>query len=328
MDSIDEKKKDQRFINFYKKHPVIISGLIGGLLGYFVISPLAMIVAMFVENMMHTGSEVENIGSHLLDLLLLQSLSWSIIFIFLGAFIGVLFGYMQDKIIKLDKLLFETEKMVSIGQLAAGVGHEINTPISNILLISERLKMKIKDKDTVSLEDLDEISVQIENVTKIVSDLLDFSKSPEMEYIELNVNDLISISLSFIKNKMNENIEIIEKYDENIPMFLGEPNQLQLVFMNLINNANEAMPNGGRLEIYTSLTKEGNIRIIFKDSGLGISKENIDNIFDPFFTTKLPGEGSGLGLSICHGIIRRYKGRIEVESKVNIGTTFTLILPR
>jgi two-component system NtrC family sensor kinase len=321
MKRIDNKEKKRGFSNFYQKHPLLMGGLIGGLIGYFVVSPIAMIV----EHITHTGTE--NLGEHLRELLLLQSIPWSALFTILVLGIGLMYGYMQKRNRDLEKILFQTEKMASVGQLAAGVAHEINSPISNISLISERLKIKISENERISLEDLEEISVQIENATKIVSDLLDFSKTPELEYIKLNINDLIAHSLSFVKNKRKENIEIIEKYDNDIPLILGEPNQLQLVFMNLISNAYEAMPNGGRLIISTKVHDDGYIEIKFKDNGIGIPKENISKIFDPFFTTK-PHEGTGLGLSICHGIIHHYNGRIEVESKINIGTTFTLVLPR
>ena len=323
MSKITNKNKKKRmFSRFYHEHPLLIGGLIGGLIGYFVVSPIAMIV----EHMTHTG--LDNLGDHLRELFLLQMIPWSALFTILGICIGLMYGYMQKRIYKLEKRLFQSEKMASVGQLAAGVAHEINTPISNISFIAEKLKMNIKDNDMMPMEDLDEISAQIENASKIISDLLDFSRTSGMEYIEQNVNEVISDTLSFIKNKREENIEIIEQYNNDIPLIRGDPNQLQQVFMNIINNAYDAMPNGGRLEIVTGVRNDEYIEIKFKDNGIGIPKENISKIYDPFFTTKAPGKGTGLGLSICHGIIRSYKGRIDVDSKINIGTTFTLILPR
>jgi signal transduction histidine kinase len=319
--SIKEGKR-RKFNDFYREHPLFMGGLIGGVIGYFVVSPIALIV----EHMTHTG--MENLGEHLRELLLLQSIAWSALFTIIVICIGMMFGYMQMRIYKLESILFHTEKMATVGQLAAGVAHEINTPLSNISLITEKMKMNIKDLDNELKQDLDDISNQISNGSKIVSDLLDFSRISEMEYNDLNVNDLISHALSFIKNKRNEDIEIIEMYNDKIPLISGDSTRLTQVFSNIINNAYDAMPKGGKLEIYTDFADNEHIEIRFKDSGSGIPKENISKMFDPFFTTKPPGEGTGLGLSICHGIIQSYKGRIEVDSKINKGTTITLILPR
>jgi two-component system NtrC family sensor kinase len=115
---------------------------------------------------------------------------------------------------------------------------------------------------------------------------------------------------------------------ENLPLVRGELNQLQNVYVNIINNAYDAMPDGGTLEISTGIRDDEYLEIRFKDAGKGIPKENLNKIFDPFFTTKEPGKGTGLGLSICHGIIQSHKGKIEVDSKINVGTIFTVLLPR
>jgi two-component system NtrC family sensor kinase len=306
----------------YHEHPMLISAIIGGLLGYFVISP----AAMFVEHTTHT--ELETLDEHIFDLLLLKNIPWSALFTLLGIITGLIFGYLQWRIHKLETELFQAEKLASVGELAAGVAHEINTPLSNISIISDNIKLKVKDKDEFLEENLDEISSQVERASGIVTDLLDFSKTSEVEFEDLNVNDVVLHTLSFISGKRNENVEIIEKYNEGIPQVRGEPNQLQQVFLNMINNAFDAMPDGGRLEITTGVHDDEYVEIKFKDSGFGIPKENMNKIFDPFFTTKETGKGTGLGLSICHGIIQNHKGRIEVDSKINVGTIFTVILPR
>jgi signal transduction histidine kinase len=301
MIRINNRGKKRAFSNFYQEHPLFMSGLIGGLIGYFVVSPIALIV----EHITHTG--MENLGDHLRELLLLQSIPWAALFTILVLCIGLMFGYMQNRIYKLENILFQSEKMTSLGQLSAGVAHEINTPISNISLITEKLKMNIKDENNMLKEDLDDISKQVSNVSTIVSDLLDFSRTSGTISEELNLNELIAHTINFIKNKRHENIEIVESYDDNVPLVRGDPNQLQQVFLNIINNAYDSMPKGGQLKIFTEKRNDGSIELKFKDSGTGIPRENLGKIFDPFFTTKSPGEGTGLGLSICHGIIIQEK---------------------
>lgn len=309
------------FSKFYYEHPLFLGGFIGGLIGYFLVSPIAMIL----EHLTHTGTE--NLGEHLQELLTFQTLEWTVLFTVMLICIGVIFGYMQMRINKLEGILFQTEKMASVGQLAAGVAHEINTPLSNISLITEKIKMHIEEEKEITQEELNELTAQVENASKIISDLLDFSRTSEMEQNDLDVNDIISNAVSFIKNKRDEDIKIIEDYDVGIPTISGDQNRLTQVFMNIINNAFDAMPKGGTLEVFTDHVDD-HIRIRFKDRGFGIPKENLSRIFDPFFTTKPPGKGTGLGLSICHSIVQSFGGKIEVESEISKGTTITLRFPR
>lgn len=310
--------KIKRIRRFYYKHPLLISSLIGGLIGFFVIAP-AELVAEHIAG-------VETIKEHINELSILGVFFFFTIFTLLGAGTGLIVGYMQKRIYELESGLFQTDKLASVGLLAAGVAHEINTPLTNISLLADNLK--IKNKDDGQTENLNEISNQVDKASKIVIDLLDFSKSPELELVDVNVNDILSHSLSFIKSKRGENVKTIENYDKDLPWIIAEPNQLQQVFMNIIINAYDAMSKGGRLEIITCASKDEYIKIKFKDNGMGIPKGNLSKIFDPFFTTKEPGKGTGLGLSICHGIIRNHGGRIEVNSNIKVGTTFTLFLPR
>jgi two-component system NtrC family sensor kinase len=239
-----------------------------------------------------------------------------------------MFGYMQMRINKLESALFQTEKMASVGQLAAGIAHEINNPLSNISLITENIMMKIKEEKGISQGDLEDLEKQVDHASKIISDLLDFSRMSDAEQHDLNVNDLISNALSFVKNKRKENVKIVENYKGNIPTVRGDQNRFIQVFTNIINNAYDAMPRGGELEIRTDLTSDGHIEIKFKDNGAGIPKENLGKVFDPFFTTKPIGKGTGLGLSICHGIVKSYGGTIEVESENNKGSTTVIRFPR
>ncbi len=321
MNKISIKEKSGWFSNLYQEHPLFTGGFVGGLIGYFVVSPIAMIL----EHVTHT--ETETLGEHLGELLTFQTMEWSVLFTTMLICIGVMFGYMQMRINKLERALFQTEKMASVGQLAAGVAHEINTPLSNISLITEKIRMNMKEETGISQDDLEDLSVQVENASNIVSDLLDFSRISEMEQDELDLNEIISDSLSFIKNKRSENVKIIERYNKTIPKLSGDHNRLSQVFMNIINNAYDAMPEGGKLQIFTDY-KDEHVLISFKDTGSGIPKGDLPRIFDPFFTTKPPGKGTGLGLSICHGIVKSYGGEIEVESEIGKGTTVTLKFTR
>jgi two-component system NtrC family sensor kinase len=316
-----EKEKDW-FSNFYHDHPLIMGGFIGGIVGFFFVSPMAMIL----EHLTHTGTE--GLGEHLIELLTLRTIEWSVLFTTMLICIGVIFGYMQMRINKLERTLFQTEKMASVGQLAAGVAHEINNPLSNISLISEKIMMNVREGKGISEGDLEDLEKQVEHASKIISDLLDFSRIPDAEHHDLDVNDLISNTLSFVMNKTGEDIEIIENYNRDLPSLRGDQDRLIQVFTNIINNAFDAMPNGGKLEVETDTSDDGQIEIRFRDNGIGIPKENLSKIFDPFFTTKPPGKGTGLGLSICHGIVRSYGGTIEVAKENDRGTTMIIRFPR
>jgi two-component system NtrC family sensor kinase len=259
--------------------------------------------------------------------LLLKNIPWSALFTLLGIATGLVYGYLQKRIHELETGLFQAEKLASVGELAAGVAHEINTPLSNISLIADNLKMKAGSEDPALAENLNEISAQVDNASKIVTELLDFSRTREAELEELNINELVSNTLSFLRGMREERVEIVERYGEDIPLMEGEPNRLRQVFLNIINNAYDAMSGGGRLEITTGMRDPESMVVKVKDTGKGIPEENVSKIFDPFFTTKEPGKGTGLGLSICHGIVSGHGGSIEVDSKINVGTTITVILP-
>jgi PAS domain S-box-containing protein len=226
---------------------------------------------------------------------------------------------------RLEKIVLQSEKLAATGKLAASVAHEINNPLFGIKNVIYILMDEIKEDDP-NRKYLEMADEELDRIANIVGQLLDFHRPSMGKMVPVNVNTLIKDVLTLVGNQLkNNNIKVTTKFNPKIPNILASSEQLKQVFLNIILNAQEAMPNGGELSVHTDV-EDDHIRIDFTDTGKGIPPEDIEHIFDPFFTTK-KRKGSGLGLSICHGIIRSHNGRIEVESEVGKGTTFTIILP-
>ncbi len=222
--------------------------------------------------------------------------------------------------------LGRSEKLASIGRLAAGIAHEINNPLTGVLTFSHLLREKPK-MDDEDRQDLDLIIHETTRAADVVRGLLDFARERPVLMESLDLNHVVRQTVRLIRNqKVFERITIAEELAESLPDVEGDRNQLQQVLLNLALNACAAMPEGGRMTISTR-TSEGEIHMALADTGCGIPPEDMDKIFDPFFTTKPVGEGTGLGLSVSHGIVDRHGGRIEAESRVGQGTTFTIVLP-
>lgn len=228
--------------------------------------------------------------------------------------------------------LLQSEKLVAIGELAAGLCHEINNPLSIIQNRVECLKMEAEElslPETV-LKDLEVVQLYAMKASSIVKDLLIFSRSPSVEFrpirIELVIKEAV-MALEADLKKSNCSVETI--IQEDIPELLGDYDRLEQVFKNLISNAIDAMPEGGKIFIGARISsgRNGFIEVSVKDEGTGIPDEIMHRIFDPFFTTKKLGKGTGLGLSICYGIIRNHGGDITVQSTINKGSIFTVYLP-
>lgn len=255
--------------------------------------------------------------------------------------------------------LLQHAKLISIGQLAAGVAHEINNPIafikSNIETLGQHIKKiqgVFKKLNTIFLsldnavqknwqslskqknltfivQDSEEIIREslegLERISTIVADLKSFSHTDEAEIQEANLHDCLDLTLKIIWNELKYKCQIIKDYG-NIPLLQCYPRQLNQVFMNLLINACQAIATQGEIKISTRY-KQGTIYISIQDNGEGIAPEHIEKLYDPFFTTKPIGTGTGLGLSISYNIIEKHGGKIEVQSQLGKGTTFTLILP-
>ena len=230
------------------------------------------------------------------------------------------------EIMRMEEQLRRSEKLASLGTLAAGVAHEINNPLTGILLYASILNSD-KRLDPDLLPDVERVISETQRCAGIVRNLLEFSResSPEKEVIALEAI-LDELCTFFHKQPDFENIVIRKNYGSELPLVSVDPNQIRQVFMNLFINAGHAMPRGGGLEISTYRSEDGKyVCAGLQDDGDGISEENLARIFDPFFTTKT--EGTGLGLSISYGIIENNGGKIEVKSRVGEGTTFIVMLP-
>ncbi len=234
---------------------------------------------------------------------------------------------------KLEAHLVNTEKLASMGTLAAGVAHELNNPLGVILGFTDLLLEKF-DKDSQDFQDLKTIERHSLHCKEVVENLLSFARHGEgtSEYFDLydSIHEIIGV----VKHSLDmNNIHLRLDLLPGLPVVKGDARQMQQVFLNLINNASAAMKDGGILEIRTSLDNgQGRVCIAVRDNGHGIKEEHLENIFDPFFTTKSEGEGTGLGLFVSHGIITKYEGTITCESatedgpKRPRGTTFTVML--
>ena len=231
--------------------------------------------------------------------------------------------------------LLQQDKMISLGRLAASVVHEINNPLAGILNYL-RLMIKILNREALGQEYINKFQqylslVESETIrcSKIVSNLLAFSRKSEMEFRDTNINDLLQKCIMLSQHKLAlQNIQLKTNLSHEIPMVLGDFNQIQQCIINLVFNAIDAMPDGGALTIESSLDSRKEVVLIkVGDTGCGIPKEAIPDIFDPFYTTKKEGKGVGLGLSTVYGIIDRHKGTIDVESEPEKGCLFTIKLP-
>lgn len=228
--------------------------------------------------------------------------------------------------IHLEDQLLQAEKMSSIGLLAAGIAHEVNTPITGISSYTQML-LKETPADDARKPILEKIEKQTFRAAEIVNGLLNFARMNGSEFTDLDLNRLIRESLSLLEHQLRQNhVEVEYSPDETIPQVYGNPGKLQQVFVNLFLNARDAMPSGGTLKIETS-KNDTMVVVDIHDSGVGISAEDIRRIYDPFFTTKSTGKGIGLGLAVTYGIVQEHGGRIFVDSAPAKGTHFKLKLP-
>jgi len=223
--------------------------------------------------------------------------------------------------------LVRAGKMAALGELAAGVAHEINNPLTGVLTFSSLILKKV-DENHPWKRDLENIVQQTTRCRNIVRGLLDFARQRKPDKKEWDVHTLIDRTVTLVENQARfQNIKIVKEFKTSIPMLFLDGDQIQQVFMNIIINAADAMAgNGGTLTIKTNL-KDGMAEVSFADSGCGITKEHLSKLFDPFFTTKETGKGTGLGLAISYGIIQSHGGDIEVESQLGKGSTFRIKLP-
>jgi two-component system NtrC family sensor kinase len=225
-----------------------------------------------------------------------------------------------------SRQLGQSEKLASIGRLAAGIAHEINNPLTGVLTFATLMQEK-SNLDDQDREDLELIVRETTRVRDIVRGLLDFARESPHEKRLLHLNGIIRRATRLLRNQKEfRHIAIEEKLDEDIPWMLGDENQIQQVLLNLALNACEAMPDRGTLGIAT-FSLDGQVIVTVTDTGHGIKAEDVNKIFDPFFTTKPAGKGTGLGLSVSYGILQQHSALVEVTTEPGKGTTFTLMFP-
>jgi two-component system, NtrC family, sensor kinase len=221
--------------------------------------------------------------------------------------------------------LIKTEKMAAIGQMAAAISHDLRNPLTGIKMATYYLGSKI-DKSEVEINNiLQDIELEIDYASNVVTNILTYSRPTELIYSMSDINKIIEDTMHFVNLKnRDKSIELIKEYDNTIPEILVDNKKIKQVIVNLLSNSMQAMPKGGLLKIATKLNQD-NVQIIVSDTGIGIEKSVQDRIFTPFFTTK--ARGVGLGLSIVNNIVQKHGGTVGVESEVGKGTMFTVTLP-
>ena len=244
-----------------------------------------------------------------------------------GAPIGrlIIFDDVTDRA-ELERRLVQADKLSSIGLLAAGVAHEVNTPLAVISTYAQMLAKQISG-DTQKAPLLEKIARQTFRASEIVNSLLNFSRTSQTELAPADLNKVVRETLTLVEHQFAKaGVRIEQDLDAALPLIKGNPGRLQQVFLNLFLNARDAMESGGCLRIATS-SAGGAVRVVVSDSGCGIPPDNLPRIFDPFFTTKTARKGTGLGLSVSYGIVQEHGGDIEVESQPGQGTRFVLVFP-
>src|SRR5215208_943062 len=229
--------------------------------------------------------------------------------------------------VQLEEQLQISEKMASIGLLAAGVAHEVNTPLTGISSYTQMLLQNAEPGDPRT-KVLEKIERQTFRAAKIVNGLLNLARPAQVDSGPIDLHAVLNDVLSLLEHQLrNSSIKVRKELSPVGPIVQGIEYKLQQVFLNLFLNARDAMPRGGWLTIATSIRDDGAAVVEVSDTGLGIPSDHLSRIYDPFFTTKDIGKGTGLGLSITYGIVQEHGGSITCESVVGQGTRFVLTLP-
>jgi PAS domain S-box-containing protein len=228
--------------------------------------------------------------------------------------------------VKLEDQLVQSEKLASIGMLAAGVAHEVNTPLTGISSYAQLLLQKYPAEHP-DRKVLERIESQTFRASRIVNALLNLARQKQSELAPLDLHMILAETLALLEHELKKSrVKVARELAADLPAVLGDSNKLQQVFLNLILNSRDAMPEGGTVTLRTRF-HSGRVEVEVADTGAGIPPEALPKIYDPFFTTKRIGEGTGLGLALSYGIVRDHGGTIEVESEVGRGTTMTLNFP-
>ncbi|MBI9067469.1 MAG: hypothetical protein JEZ09_09270 [Salinivirgaceae bacterium] len=226
----------------------------------------------------------------------------------------------------LESKLIHADRLVTIGELTAGIAHELNEPLGSILGFAQLIKSG-DDLSEQSNQDLDKIVNASIHAREVIRKLMVFSKYEEKPSQNVNLNSIINDGLYLLESRcQKESVEIIRMLEKDIPNILANPVQMHQVIVNLCVNAIQAMPNGGKLILQTK-TRSNHVVVVVQDTGIGISEDYLQKIFNPFFSLKDSETNTGLGLSVVHGIVSSFNGEIKVESNLGVGTRFEIIYP-
>ncbi|MCF7973053.1 MAG: cache domain-containing protein [Phycisphaerae bacterium] len=228
-----------------------------------------------------------------------------------------------------DQQIMKSERLATIGQLAAGVAHEINNPLGTISLYAQMVLDDLEEDPESCRQSLETILKQTNRAGRIVKDLLEFAHQSDPELAPVNINDVLKKAMAVTTPPAElQNVQWLTDLSPALPALQGDSDKLEQVFVNIIMNALQAMPEGGQLTVRTGMA-EGHacVEVEISDTGCGIPQAHLSKLFDPFFTTKRTGEGTGLGLSVTLGIVQKHGGQIDVTSQVGKGSTFTIKLP-
>lgn len=237
-----------------------------------------------------------------------------------------------NEILNAQEQIINAEKLASLGRMAAGVAHELNSPLTGVLTFAHLLKSRTPPDRKEDIEDLEVIIEQANRCSKIIKGMLGFARKGVSEATSIDINNLLEAVVQMVKNTAKfHNVEVAMELSKDLPKITIDPNQMQQVFLNFLTNAADAMDNRGNITIATRTISEGPdkklLELEFTDNGPGILPDNLGKIFEPFFTTKPAGKGTGLGLPVSYGIIKKHGGEIVVRSKVGTGTTFFVRMP-
>lgn len=227
-----------------------------------------------------------------------------------------------------DQQIMKSERLATLGQLSAGVAHEINNPLGAILMYTHLALEDLDDKETMR-RNLERAIAETSRCKDVVKGLFDFAHQTEPKVEQADINETVERTLAVVANQaLFKDVKITKKLCPSLPKVLMDVGQIQQVFTNIVLNAADAMEGTGELTVTTSkVSDDKDIQIEFTDTGCGIEQENLEKIFEPFFTTKEVGRGTGLGLAVSYGIVTRHKGTIEVKSELGKGTAFIIKLP-
>jgi signal transduction histidine kinase len=234
---------------------------------------------------------------------------------------------MEDQVEKARLQVVQSDKLASLGRMAAGLAHELNNPLTGIMVFAELLKESLPEEDPAR-DDLAGILEDVERCQEIVRGMLDYSRQSDIRQEDLDLNQVVEDSFNLIRdNAVFLHVDVQTRYHSQPLPIQGDAKLLRQVFVNLIMNAVDAMGGQGRLSVVTGLDAQGWRYAEVSDTGPGIPEENLNRVFDPFFTTKAVGRGTGLGLSVVYGVMQRHGGSISVKETGPEGTTFLVRLP-